>query len=72
MCAITHRRFKVFFREPRQWGLVVAPFVNICNIILMTSGVEKFMMAIAMFIEKMNKMQGSDKTLDDHKSNLYL
>jgi hypothetical protein len=72
LCAITGRRFKVFFREPRQWALVVAPFINICNIILMTHGFEKLMLAIGLVVKKVNKMQGSDATINDHKSMLYL
>jgi len=32
--AIFVRRFIVFMREPRQWMLVVSPFINIFNIVL--------------------------------------
>jgi len=35
----------VFLREPRQWFLVIAPFVNVLNIVLVVQGFEKLVIA---------------------------
>ena len=44
--AMFYRRFLVFYREPRQWALIVAPMINILNIVMMTHGVEKLEIAM--------------------------
>jgi hypothetical protein len=45
LCAIIHRRLIVFKREPRQWFLIFAPFLNIANIILIFQAIEKLLVA---------------------------
>jgi hypothetical protein len=39
------RRFIVFKREPRQWFLIFAPFLNIANFILIYQAIEKILVA---------------------------
>jgi hypothetical protein len=43
--AIFKRRFIVFLREPRQWMLVVSPFINIFNIVMVFQGFENLVTA---------------------------
>lgn len=42
--AIIMRRFLVFIREPRQWFMIIGPFVNVLSMILL---IDVFILAIA-------------------------
>jgi hypothetical protein len=44
-------------REPRQWFLVIAPFVNVLNIVLVVQGFEKLVIATDPLDTEMSKVE---------------
>lgn len=44
LTAMIVRRYLVFFREPRQWFMIIGPFINVLSLILL---IDVFVLAIS-------------------------